>query len=96
MPLQSLSLLNADFVVTAAGHFAARLRNEAGPDSTARATLAFRLALGRAADASQMAASLEFLETQRGLYASAADAETRAWTDFCQMLLASNAFLYVE
>ena len=24
------------------------------------------------------------------------DARRRAWTDFCQMLLASNAFLYVE
>jgi hypothetical protein len=96
MPLQSLSLLNANFVVSEAGHFAARLASEAGDNAEARVTRAFLLALGRPADSSQMAASLEFFETQRGHYAGAADADTRAWADFCQMLLASNAFLYVE
>ena len=31
-----------------------------------------------------------------GQYATAPQAEQQAWTDFCQMLLATNAFLYVE
>jgi hypothetical protein len=96
MPLQSLSLLNADFVVSQAGHFASRLASDAGPQTEARLARAFLLALGRPADPSQISASREFVETQRGHYAEAADADARAWADFCQMLLASNAFLYVE
>lgn len=96
MPLQSLSLLNADFVVNQAEQFAARLASEAGPETEARVARAFLLALGRPAEAGQISASREFVETQRGHYAGTADADTRAWADFCQMLLASNAFLYVE
>ena len=30
------------------------------------------------------------------VYAKEKDAEARAWADLCQMILASNAFLYVE
>jgi hypothetical protein len=30
------------------------------------------------------------------VYAKEKDADLRAWADLCQMLFASNAFLYVE
>jgi hypothetical protein len=30
------------------------------------------------------------------VYVKEKDANDRAWADLCQMLLASNAFLYVE
>jgi len=39
---------------------------------------------------------LLFLDAQRVVYAKEKDAAERAWADLCQMLLASNAFLYVE
>ena len=38
----------------------------------------------------------EFLADQRAVYAKEKDADARAWADLCQMVLASNAFLYVE
>ena len=38
----------------------------------------------------------KFLAAQRMVYTKEKDAEERAWGDLCQMLLASNAFLYVE
>ena len=41
-------------------------------------------------------AAARFLEKQQALYAAAKNAETKAWTDLCQMLLASNAFVYVD
>jgi hypothetical protein len=57
--------------------------------------LAFRLACGRLPNAEETAASERFLTAQRKTYTTK-DADERAWVDLCQMVLASNAFLYVE
>src|SRR5207253_497041 len=46
-PLQSLALLNSEFVRARAKGFARRLVREAGDDDGKRLTLAFRLACGR-------------------------------------------------
>jgi hypothetical protein len=96
VPLQALALLNSDFARARAAAFAARLEREAGPDVEARVTLAFRLACGRDPHAGERTAAVPFLAAQQALYNREKDAERRAWTDFCQMVLASNAFLYVE
>jgi hypothetical protein len=58
--------------------------------------LAFRLAAGREPTAEERAAARGFLAAQQALYAREKDAARRAWTDLCQMILASNAFLYVD
>jgi hypothetical protein len=96
VPLQSLALLNGDDVRSRAAAFAQRLRRQAGTDVKARLKLAFRLALGRAPVDDEQAAAMEFLERQQGLYAPADNGDALTWTDFCQMLLASNAFLYLN
>jgi len=104
IPLQSLSLLNAGFVVARAQKLAERLERDckcaaAGPaDGDARITLAFLLTAGRAPDQDERNAARGFLQTQPSRYPGRAEADARrhAWTDFCQMLLASNAFLYIE
>ena len=44
----------------------------------------------------EVAACEKFLAKQRETYAKEKDADARAWADLCQILLASNAFLYVE
>jgi hypothetical protein len=95
VPLQALSLLNSDFVRARARAFARRL-DEAGPDPDARLVVAFRLAWGRAAAAEETEAAHRLLAAQRAVYAGRPDAGERAWADLCQMVLASNAFLYVE
>jgi hypothetical protein len=96
VPLQALALLNADFARRRAVAFAARLHREAGADTAARLALAFRLACCRPPRDEERAAAERFLNKQQALYAANKDAGARAWADFCQMLLASNAFLYVE
>ncbi len=96
MPLQSLSQLNSEFALTRAADFARRLDREAPPDPRYRARLAFELATGHAASDVELRASLSFVEEQTHAYEPAADASPRAWIDFCQMLLSSNGFLYVE
>jgi Protein of unknown function (DUF1553)/Protein of unknown function (DUF1549)/Planctomycete cytochrome C len=95
VPIQALTLLNSDFACRRAKAFAERIRQEMGPDTDRRLLLAFRLTFGRPPRDEERAAAARFLQKQRKLYPDV-DAEAKAWTDCCQMLLASNAFLYVE
>jgi Protein of unknown function (DUF1553)/Protein of unknown function (DUF1549) len=94
MPLQSLSLLNSDFAVTQADHFAQRLIREAAPEGEARVARAFLLAIGRQPSAAETAMAIEFVASQRAHHGD--EAGSKEWSDFCQMLFASNLFLYVE
>ncbi|QDU23501.1 DUF1549 and DUF1553 domain-containing protein [Urbifossiella limnaea] len=95
VPLQSLALLNSEFARARGKAFAARLTREAGDDA-ARLALAFRLTAGRPPVPEERTACEGFLTKQREAYAGQPDAAARAWADLAQMLLASNAFLYVE
>jgi Protein of unknown function (DUF1553)/Protein of unknown function (DUF1549) len=96
VPLQSLALLNSEFARTRAKALAMRLAREAGDDPAQRLALAFRLVCGRPPLADERTMCEQFLGRQRAVYAREKDVDTRAWTDLCQMLFASSAFLYVE
>jgi len=73
---------------------------EAGDDELnagrKRLTLAFRLTCGRPPLDAERTVCEKFIAAQRSVYAGDKSADDRAWADLCQMLLASNAFLYVE
>jgi hypothetical protein len=101
IPLQSLSLLNSDFVVARASKLAERAERECGGGKACaeeRIDRVFLLTVGRMPDDPEREAARRFLEIQPARYAGVetAEAKRRAWTDFCQMVLASNAFLYLE
>jgi hypothetical protein len=96
VPLQSLALLNSEFARARGKAFAARLLREAGEEDSKRLDLAFRLACGRPPFEDERTLCEKFLEKQRAVFAREKDADMRAWADLCQMLFASNAFLYVE
>jgi hypothetical protein len=103
--LQSLSLLNADFVVERAAAMATRLKREAGDNSADRIARAFLLTYGRGPRDEERAAAEQFVAEQIARYDAEnpdkkdkekVNADEAAWRDLCQMLLASNGFLYVE
>jgi Protein of unknown function (DUF1553) len=96
VPLQSLALLNSDFVRARSKAFAKRVLAEAGSSTSERVARAFQLAVGRTPSRAEHAAADDFYQAQRQQYEGRADADQSLWTDFCQMLLASNSFLYVE
>ncbi len=96
VPLQSLVLLNSEFARERSKAFAGRLRREAGDDGARRLDLAFRLTCGRPPRHEQQTLCETFLARQSAVYAKEKDADLRTWADLCQMLFASNAFLYVE
>jgi mono/diheme cytochrome c family protein len=95
VPLQSLALLNSEFALASGRAFAERLSCDAD-DGEARLGLAFRLAFGRGPTAEERTAAEDFLRMQPQEYAEPEKAGGQAWADFCQMLLASSAFLHVE
>jgi hypothetical protein len=95
-PLQSLSLLNSDFVVKRARNLALRVHREAGADVDDRIAYAFTVVFGRGPSETESIAARRLIEDQPSLYRGRSDAGDRTWADFCQMLLASNPFLYVE
>ncbi len=96
VPLQSLVFLNSEFIRTRSKALANRLTRETGSDPAKRIELAFRLLCSRAPLKDEIVMCQSFLAKQREVYAGAKDSDLLAWTDLCQMLFASNAFLYVE
>lgn len=96
VPIQSLALLNSEFVRARGRAFAERLARQAGDDGPARIGLAFRLACGRLPFDDEREACERFLAKQREVYAKDEHADKRAWTDLCQMIFAGNAFLYMD
>ena len=95
MPLQSLALMNSEFMQTRAQAIAVRLRTLAS-DETERLQLAFRLCYARQPSATEVVELNRFLDNQTEVYTQESDGRERAWRDLCQALLASSEFLYVD
>jgi hypothetical protein len=97
---QALTFLNGAFMQEQAGHFADRLRREAGVDSAAQVGLAFELALCRPPRPDEVRLALDFLARQEALLKSEAHAlsakvvQRRALAAFCLVLLNANEFVY--
>jgi len=81
--LQSLALLNNDFMLRQAGHLAKRLEREAGGDPAAQIRRGYALALAREPDAAELAAALTVVKSA-GL------------GQLCRMLFNVNEFVYVD
>ncbi|HZT42313.1 MAG TPA: DUF1549 domain-containing protein [Chthonomonadaceae bacterium] len=95
---QALLLMNSPYVRDYARHFAERIAPKAGEPNEAAIRSCYLLALSRPPTQKELAASLAFLAQQAASYRAAghADADTLALTDFCQVLLGLNEFVYVE
>ena len=97
---QGLFLLNHPLVRDLAKAFAQRLLSDAEMSDEQRIELAHRSTFGRSATAVEKAETVTFLKAfiQSPTLAGKPVAEQRlaAWQAFCQSLLCSNEFLYVE
>jgi hypothetical protein len=86
---QALALLNDSLVRSCAVAFAEKSHDCA---------TAWRLALGREPNKSELEASLDFVKKQKEKRAARdeKDAEKLALADFCQAIFASNEFIYID
>ena len=91
VPQQQLFVLNSPFFVDQARGFANRLRKETAEDA-ARVQRAYQLAFGREPSAVELQLGLAFAA---GDVTAEGDKVSR-WEQYCQALLATNEFLYVD
>ncbi len=98
--LQSLALLNDEFMLDQADAFASRVAKAAGAEPERRIETAFRIALGRKPSARETAWGLDslrqFTDRYRGGNAPPGEASQKALAAFCHTLFNTNEFLYVE
>ena len=85
--VQRLFFLNSDFMKDESASLAARVRAAAGEDTTAQVRAFYDLLFGRAPEAREIEAALEFLAHRP------ADA---ALPEFAQVLLSSSEFSFVD
>lgn len=96
VPLQSLALLNSDFVLDCGKKLAQRLQREAtGRDLAGIVDHAWEVVMGRPPTDQEAEMAVRFVREQQMLY-QGPQAEFWAMSDLCHMLLASNSFLYLE
>jgi hypothetical protein len=105
---QSLMLMNGSFVMQQAQAFAARVQKEAGTDPSLQVGRAWVLAYGSEPSEKERAAAVAFLKESAAAFAKLPEppkaakasppptSEMKALAAFCQALLSSNRFLYVD
>jgi hypothetical protein len=98
-PTQALFMLNSPFISQQAGHCADVLLASPGQTEAQRITAAYERALGRQPSKKEADRSLQFIAATSGGGDSGKDipAERReAWEHFCQALLVSTEFRFLE
>jgi mono/diheme cytochrome c family protein len=104
---QALMLMNSPFILGHARDFAGRVRREAGAEPRAQVLHAWRLAFGREPAEAEVKDALTFLAAQAEHFrahppaqdakaAGKPDPQEEALESWCQALLSSNEFLYVD
>ncbi|QDS94370.1 Planctomycete cytochrome C [Roseimaritima multifibrata] len=105
---QSLLLMNSEFLLKRSSDFAGRLAEEAGEDRRAQVKLGWELALCQTPSEEQVDMAVAFIDQQEKHLSDSAEAAALAKADktqtpqrlavasFCQTLLGSNRFLYVD
>lgn len=97
---QSLFLLNSPFVREQARSFAQQLLADALLSDDQRAARAHMVALGRQPTSEELTDARDFIAAYMAARAAEArpevDRRLSAWQSYCQSLLCSNEFLYVE
>jgi Protein of unknown function (DUF1553)/Protein of unknown function (DUF1549) len=100
IPLQSLTMLNDEFVADEAVHFAARVASESPPASSEEIRRAFSIALCRLPNHKEEDRCTAYLDRQRTAFKSAGvsdrEANRQALTELCHTLLNTSEFLYSE
>jgi uncharacterized protein DUF1553/uncharacterized protein DUF1549 len=100
IPLQSLTMLNDEFVADEAVHFAARVASHSPPTSADEIRRAFSIALCRLPNHKEENRCTAYLDHQRTTFKSAGttdrEADRQALTELCHTLLNTSEFLYSE
>ena len=86
-PLQALTMMNGEWVLSRAERFADYLQNLESDGVEERIVTAYEVALGRVPE-------IEEMQLAQGFLGESANSE--AWTDFCHILINTNEFIYIN
>jgi hypothetical protein len=95
VPLQSLALLNSEFAILCSEAFARQLLIDTHGSAAELVRDIWHRAVSRPPTLAEEEVAVDFLASQRGYY-TGEHANLHAVADLCQMVLASNQFLYLE
>jgi hypothetical protein len=93
---QALAMMNSPFVRQRAEKFAQRVRPKSGEGLPQAVDDAYRIALARAPTGSERERMLAYLTQQIESHSKDPKALDLALTDFCQVLLCLNEFVYID
>ena len=98
VPTQALTLLNNEFFLLQAKHFADRVAEKAGDDEKARVGAAYEIALSRPPTAKELDMNLSFLASQKRYHEGRDDEapELAALVDLCDVVLNLSEFIYIN
>jgi hypothetical protein len=98
VPTQALTMLNNEFTLIQADHFAKRVLREAGGDSEQQVKVMYRIAFSREPGQQELASNVAFLKKQMSAAAGSAgeQAAAAALTDLAHVVLNLNEFLYIQ
>ena len=98
VPTQALTLLNNEFVLLQAKHFASRVAEKAGEDAKARIGATYEIALSRPPSPKELDMNLSFLASQTRYHEGRNDAapELAALVDLCDVMLNLSEFIYIN
>ena len=101
-PLQSLTMVNSEFLIASASQLALRIENLVGENAplTSKIEMAYWLTLSRGPSELELNAAEEHLKNLVALYTQASGANTESpnapFSNLVHMLLCTNEFLYVD
>ena len=95
---QALMLMNNNFVISESRSMAGQLQHFAKGSLDTQLGLAWETTLGQAPSAGELAQSAAFVEKQTALFKTQKKKhpDLAALANYCQALLSSNAFIYVD
>ena len=97
---QSLMLMNSDFMLTTAAALTERLLRERPAQPLEQLQRGWELAFGRSPNQAQLTRAQSFLHRQTEIFTKqppqGTDAHRAALATYCQALLGTNRFLYIE
>jgi hypothetical protein len=102
VPTQALTMLNNEFLLIQAQHFAERVEKEAGKDPGEQVKAMYRIALNREPSPRELENNVAFLNRQRrratpqNAGVSEETAMRSALTDLAHVTLNLNEFIYIE
>jgi hypothetical protein len=86
---QALFLMNSPFALARSETLAKRILAANAPDDRERVMMAYRLLFGRAPDLEELRIGLETLK-------ASGETADRAWAAYCQVLLCTNEYFYID